>query len=205
VNGTWQPAIEVPGTAALNRYGTAQVLSVSCASARNCSAGGSIADSYPFVVNEVNGTWQPAILVSGTAFVHLWTAQVTSVSCASAGNCGAGGTYTDSSGFSHAFVVNKLGDTWQPAIELPGAQVQSMSCASAGNCAAVGGASDYTPTQAFVVSEVNGKWLTLMHVPGASGVSAVNSVSCSGVSECSAGGYYTDISARNQAFVLSDS
>src|SRR5215472_2017974 len=205
VNGTWQPAIEVPGTAALNRYGTAQVLSVSCASAGNCSAGGSIADSYPFVVNEVNGTWQPAILVSGTAFVHLWTAQVTSVSCASAGNCGAGGTYTDTSGYSHAFVVNNLGGTWQPAIELPGAQVQSMSCASAGNCAAVGGASDYTPTQAFVVSEVNGKWLTLMHVPGASGVSAVNSVSCSGVSECSAGGYYTDISARNQAFVLSDS
>jgi len=209
VHGTWQPAIEVPGTAALNQAWVARVSTVSCASAGNCSAGGFYSDSrgytQAFVVNEVNGTWQPAILVSGTAFVHLWTAQVTSVSCASAGNCGAGGSYTDSSGFSHAFVVNKLGGTWQPAIELPGAQVQSMSCASAGNCAAVGGASDYTPTQAFVVSEVNGKWLTLMHVPGASGVSAVNSVSCSAVSECSAGGYYTDISARNQAFVLSDS
>ena len=40
VNGTWHTAIEVPGTAALNIRRLARVVSVSCASAGNCSAGG---------------------------------------------------------------------------------------------------------------------------------------------------------------------
>jgi hypothetical protein len=38
--GTWGTAQEVPGTAALNIGGAAQVNSVSCGSAGNCSAGG---------------------------------------------------------------------------------------------------------------------------------------------------------------------
>jgi hypothetical protein len=41
----WQAAIEVPGTAALNKGGVAGVASVSCASAGNCSAGGHSTDS----------------------------------------------------------------------------------------------------------------------------------------------------------------
>jgi hypothetical protein len=46
---------EVPGTAALNRGGSAWVSSVSCASAGNCSAGGSSRDGFgsqAFVVNQ---------------------------------------------------------------------------------------------------------------------------------------------------------
>jgi hypothetical protein len=45
VSGTWGTAIEVPGTAALNAGGAAQINSVSCASASSCTAGGSYADS----------------------------------------------------------------------------------------------------------------------------------------------------------------
>ncbi len=40
VNGTWHTAIEVPGTAALNRVGDASITSMSCTSPGNCSAGG---------------------------------------------------------------------------------------------------------------------------------------------------------------------
>src|SRR5258708_39733979 len=40
LGGTWHAAIEVPGTAALNKGGNAAISSVSCASAANCSAGG---------------------------------------------------------------------------------------------------------------------------------------------------------------------
>ena len=36
----WANAIEVPGTAALNTYGTAQVSSVDCTTAGNCTGGG---------------------------------------------------------------------------------------------------------------------------------------------------------------------
>ncbi|HXP19639.1 MAG TPA: hypothetical protein VN840_08335, partial [Streptosporangiaceae bacterium] len=39
-NGTWGKAVEVPGTAALNTGVRAQINSVSCGSAGNCSAGG---------------------------------------------------------------------------------------------------------------------------------------------------------------------
>jgi hypothetical protein len=44
VSGTWDQAIEVPGTAALNQ-GDAAVNTVSCATATSCSAGGSYTDS----------------------------------------------------------------------------------------------------------------------------------------------------------------
>src|SRR5260370_4008900 len=41
----WHTAIEVPGTAALNQRGDAQITSVSCTSAGNCSAGGDDTDN----------------------------------------------------------------------------------------------------------------------------------------------------------------
>jgi hypothetical protein len=59
------------------------------------------------VVNEVNGAWHNAIEVPGTAVLNKGDGQVTSVSCASAGNCSAGGSYTDSFKRYQVFVVNK--------------------------------------------------------------------------------------------------
>ena len=56
LGGTWGTAIEVPGTAALNQGGNAETLSVSCAPAGTCSAGGIYTDSsghhQAFVVNK---------------------------------------------------------------------------------------------------------------------------------------------------------
>jgi len=57
----WRTAHEVRGLAALNAGGDAQVLSVSCASAGNCAAGGYYENARAFyeafVVSEVNGAW----------------------------------------------------------------------------------------------------------------------------------------------------
>jgi hypothetical protein len=112
VNGTWHTAIEVPGTATLNKYGLARVLSVSCALAGNCSAGGLYTDnegrSQAFVVSGVNGAWHAAIEVPGTAALNTgFGGQVNSVSCGAAGNCSAGGYYSDKSGRHHAFIVSE--------------------------------------------------------------------------------------------------
>jgi hypothetical protein len=174
VNGSWHKAIEVPGTATLNQGRYAQVLSVSCGSAGNCSAGGVYSDSLDatfgqqaFVVSQVNGTWRKAIEVPGTAALNqgVQTAQVNSVSCASAGNCSAGGYYSDSVDNTYhqqAFVVSETNGTWRKAIEVPGtatlnqgghAQVFSVSCASARNCVAGGVYTDTRGFQAFVVSK----------------------------------------------------
>jgi hypothetical protein len=56
--GTWGTAIEVPGIAALNKGGDADIASVSCATAGNCSAGGYYEDAsgktQAFVVSEIS-------------------------------------------------------------------------------------------------------------------------------------------------------
>jgi len=112
VNGTWGTAIEVPGTAALNRGGDDGIV-VSCGSPGNCGAGGDYTDSsginkQAFVVSQVNGTWGTAIEVPGTAALNRGGfAGIASVSCASAGECSAGGFYTDSSGHGQAFVASE--------------------------------------------------------------------------------------------------
>ena len=109
---TWGTAIEVPGTAALNQGGAAGITSMSCASAGNCSAGGHYFDSsfhsQAFVASQVNGTWHAAIEVPGIAALNTGgVAEVTSVSCAPAGTCSAGGDYYDSSGDTQLFVVSR--------------------------------------------------------------------------------------------------
>ncbi len=89
-------------------------------------------------------------------------AEVTSVSCPSAGNCVAGGSYTNRTGHSQAFVASERHGVWGKAIEVPGsgalnkggdAAVNSVSCPSAGECAAGGGYVGRSGTgQGFVVS-----------------------------------------------------
>ncbi len=68
-NGSWSDAVEVPGTAALNSGGYADLNSVSCAAAENCTAGGFYFDGsshvQAFVVNETSGSWSTAIEVPG--------------------------------------------------------------------------------------------------------------------------------------------
>jgi hypothetical protein len=156
VNGTWRKAIEVPGTAALNKGDFAQVSSVSCGSAGNCSAGGWYMDSSalddPLVVSEVNGKWHNAIRVPGmTALTRHIFGTVSSVSCSSAGNCSAGGWYTDSADLVQPFVVNEVRGTWHNAVKVPGiatlnrggdAVISSVSCGRAGNCSALGSYTD---------------------------------------------------------------
>jgi hypothetical protein len=95
--GTWGTAQEVPGTAALNQGGNAEVESLSCAAAANCSGGGYYTDRHgylqAFVVGETNGTWGTARKVPGTAALNRGgNAVLEAVSCTSAGNCSAGGT-----------------------------------------------------------------------------------------------------------------
>src|SRR5580698_2050285 len=111
-NGTWGNAIEVPGLAALNVGGNANVESVSCGQARYCAAGGTYRDGaghqQAFVVSDINGAWGTAIEVPGSAALNTGgSAQVTSVSCASARYCAAGGYYMTSSGDDEAFVVSR--------------------------------------------------------------------------------------------------
>ena len=90
----------MPGLAALNAGGGAEVTSLSCARAGSCAAGGSYWLDRPrryqgFVAVERHGRWGTAIEVPGLGALNAGGgngyAQVTSVSCASAFSCAAGG------------------------------------------------------------------------------------------------------------------
>ncbi len=221
--GTWGTAREAPGTAALNHQDGGMGY-VSCISAGNCTGSGGYLDgsgfTQPFVIGEAGGTWHKAKEVPGiTALNTGGSAGIWSLSCGAAGNCSAGGYYTDSSGHRQAFVVSKTNGTWGTAREVPGsaalntggfAVVQSVSCASAGNCSAGGYYTDSSGhQQVFVVGETNGTWGTAREVPGSAalntgGFAVINEVSCGSAGNCSAGGYYKQITAYEQAFLVSE-
>ena len=229
-NGTWRAAIEVPGTAALNSGGQAEVFSVSCGAAGDCAAGGWYADGsghfQAWVVNETNGTWGNAKEVPGTAALNSGGSfgEVSSVSCPAAGDCAAGGTYADGSGDQQAFVANETNGTWGNAIEVPGtgavnsggnAAVEEVSCGAPGDCAAGGFYSDDSGGDgrghAFVVTETNGTWANAIEVPGTATLSSpdgnayLDSVSCATAGNCAAGGFYWDDSAStDRAYVVNE-
>jgi hypothetical protein len=223
VHGTWGKAKEVPGTDRRNQGGDAELFTVSCSSAGNCSGGGDYADgdglSQAFVVSQVHGTWGKAKEVPGTATLNKGgSAGISSVSCTSAGNCSAAGGYDGARGNGQAFVVSQVNGTWGKAKEVPGtatlnrggnAYPFSVSCGSAGNCSAEGSyANRPGHTEAFVVSQVHGTWGKATEVPGIAalnkgGFIAVGSLSCSSAGDCSAGASYTDSSGHTQVFVVS--
>src|SRR5262245_56682212 len=123
--GVWGQAVEVPGLGALNAGGKSWVSSVSCASPGYCAAGGNYATDaaghgQAFVVSETNGSWGTAQEVAA----NLNTgggAGVDSVSCASAGNCSAGGGYSGHLG-DHAFVISEVNGTWATAQAIAGSR-----------------------------------------------------------------------------------
>jgi hypothetical protein len=134
-----------------------------------------------------------------------------SVSCVSAGNCVAVGSYTAQADFAGGvyvpFVASERNGHWRKAIEVPGipppglplcepdsaacvaGQVFSASCAAESTCLA-GGWYD-TPAisgqRPFVTTYKNGRWTKVTHIPGLD-VSSINSVSCTPTGKCAAGG-----------------
>lgn len=150
-NFTWGAATELAGTGALNKGGDARVTSVSCRAPANCSAGGHYTDAghhqQAFVAAQHAGLWAKAVEVPGLASRNAGgMAEVTSLSCASAGNCAAGGYYSPKANARDAFVASERNGSWQGA-QLPrGAaapsgldtRVLSVSCPAVSYCGAIG-------------------------------------------------------------------
>ena len=186
----------------------------------NCTAAGSYVlrfsplQQQAFVVSQVNGTWLKPRVLPGIAALNTGRyAEVESVSC-HAGACVFGGSFSGtSSGASQPFVAAEKDGTWgDPAqavagLPVPGPHqsgkgiVNQVTCEAAGRCLAVGSFVNKSGVmEAFAVSEENGTtWHHAVVIPGASalqgtpGRSALLSVSCWGLSDCTAGGvtFYT--------------
>lgn len=211
-NGKWRTGVEAALPSDARMPGPAVGLtSVSCASPGNCTAVGSYFGSSGvegLLLTERAGRWQtgieallPANATPSSAFVSLnW------VSCASAGNCSAVGSYTDSSDVSHPLVLTQTGGTWQAGIEpaLPSnadssgsSDLTSVSCSSAGNCNAVGNYESSSGQEGLLLTETEGAWRAGAEavLPGnavAGKPVFLTSISCASAGNCAAVGTYND-------------
>jgi hypothetical protein len=198
--GVWGPVAPIPGLLALNTGGYVTIAALSCASPGNCLVGGSYDDThnneYAFTVGERGGKWGRAQEVPGTAMAGAGgyvTAAVTSVSCASPGNCVAGGSDDETADNGHAFIVGERAWKWGRAEQAPGtaalnsAAVTSVACPAAGDCTLLGryGASDEEAT--FAAGEKNGVWRSAAPLPG---TATAYALSCVSPGNCVAGGDY---------------
>jgi hypothetical protein len=230
-HGRWQPALEVPGIAALNVGGYATVDAVTCASAGNCAAGGQYATTArpnpflePFVVTETNGSWGAAQEVPGIGPINspeLANGDTTAIACPSAGNCTAAGDYEAVSsaeycanspegppqGCAGAFVVNERHGTWGQVTAAPAfSYVFSLTCPATGDCVAAGaeanGDDDWTGA---LISETNDHWAGARLF--ANTTNNIASVSCASAGYCAAGGVTgtnSNQSNANNPFLISE-
>jgi hypothetical protein len=87
-SGRWLRAVEVPGTAALNKAEMPRSTLCRACGRGSCLAGGFFTDGrghhQSFVVRERNGRWLQALEVPGTAVLNVGgNAVINSVSCSS--------------------------------------------------------------------------------------------------------------------------
>lgn len=219
-NGTW-------GASQLIAGDTEPITTMSCPAAGDCLAGGpgylyGSGSIFPlsdrgtgasFLVSERNGRWATAVPVPGLSrLAGNRPTTVDSVSCVTAGDCTAGGSYIDAAGHAQVYVVSERGGVWGRPEAMPGlaalnkgdeAGVTQVSCTGSGSCAAGGW---YLTTvhrafqQPWVATETAGRWGKAEQVPGmhtlnTAASAAVTSVSCRH-SECAAGGWYTSSKPR---------
>jgi hypothetical protein len=158
--------------------------SVSCPSPGNCSVIGGYEDGsgqYRFralALTETSGVWGPAEPVTlpsnaDTSGIFQPYAELYQVSCPSAGNCTAVGSYNaTSSGDTEPLLLSESGGVWAPASEAtlpssgataaaanPEAFLTSISCIANGSCTAFG---DYAllsgGNAGLLLSNSSGAW-----------------------------------------------
>lgn len=211
-NGVWGSAEEIPGLASISSssLGLGQSF-ISCSSVGNCSAGGGLEAvlnggfvRFAFLADETDGVWGDAFEVPGlTSLSPGESSSIRSISCASPGDCSAGGQYLRNDD-TLPFVVDENNGSWGQAESIPGlarldvgdnATFGSISCTSPGDCGAGG---VYTgkakQLNVYVTNETNGVWSSAIEVSianfNAGEGSSLMSVSCGAPGDCSAGGYY---------------
>ena len=209
------PAQLVPGIQQLNAGHAAEVDSVSCWSFGNCLAGGFYTDAghhaHPFIAPDIDSTWGQGTEVPGltSAAPVATAASVLSVSCPAAGDCSAGGFYTDDNQHEQAFVFSQANGTWLAPQQIPGvasintggrAHVIAVSCGAPGDCAAVGQYAGDSGIQGFALSEAGFTWSTSPVVGLFPTGYAYTQLSCPAAGTCVAGGSHTDASGHQRPF-----
>ena len=226
-NGTWAQAVKVSLPAGGEAGNFAGLYGVSCTSSGDCEAVGSYNNisapptTLAMAATETSGTWGQAVAVTAPAGAYGSPPQsaLDGLSCISAGDCQAVGTYPTSSNNDLAMEATETDGTWSQAVEVsspadadtpPYVVLSHLSCTSAGNCQAVGWYTDSSgDTQAMEATETGGTWsqATKVTAPAdaATNPSAIlRGISCTSAGNCGAVGSYTDSSGDTQAMAASE-
>jgi hypothetical protein len=206
--GTWKTAKTVDLPQAFNRGGPYAVInSISCPSAGNCTAVGQYLTGnvlQAFAVSEVNHTWKAAVGPLGEVGSPYSDPDFVSVSCASAGNCTAGGVITFNKTYTEAQTVTEVNGFWSEggvyAGFQQGAQENAVSCPpkAPAKCVNVGSYVDAGGKTQALGGPANVATLNV------GGNAAIASVTCPSAGNCAIGGYYTDTHGSRQAFVATE-
>jgi len=202
--GAWSTPSKVPELAGLSGIGSHLLLA--CTLDATCSGGGEAnlknGRNEAFLVDEIAGVWSAAFEVPGLAALqkHDQTAAVTSIKCASAGNCLAAGLYQGAPlPITEPFVDQETdgrwagadGMRWVVSMNTGGhAQILATSCPAAGWCSLVGYLTQARSTlRYFVMSERDGRWgqpVMLSGIPAFRPFAAgpVAKISCSSKRQC---------------------
>lgn len=220
----WGPGIEAALPANSSTSPSVDLTSVSCPSAGDCSAVGSYLDSadhqHAFFLDEASRAWATGVEAALPSNAGSNPgASLASVSCPSAGDCSAVGSYYDGSG-NAGLLLDETSGMWSTGLEAslpmntgtdPGVNLTSVSCASPGNCSAVGNYVDSSgKTQGLLLDEASGTWSTGGEVALPSNAASnpnvgLTSVSCATPGNCSAVGTYVDSSGNVQGLLLDES
>jgi hypothetical protein len=173
-NGTWSRGVKapVPANAGSNTAGpnefTNPLAGVACAASNDCAAIGSYVDKskhhHGLLLAERSGKWKAHELLVPAGAPANAAVTLTSVSCASRGDCVAVGYYSVRPGETRGLVVRERGGKWGRAANaaLPKGPasaskshtfLNSVSCGSAKMCTAVGSYADRSGvTQGLLLS-----------------------------------------------------
>lgn len=217
--GVWGTGIaaSLPGDAGTNP--SVDLTSVSCPAVGECDAVGTYQSTSGttegLVLTKTGGAWTTAITSPVPADAAPDPAvSLNSVSCASAGNCDAVGSYNDENGNLQGVLLTETGGTWAAPVSpvLPNdagsttfVQLTSVSCIGPANCSAAGNyVDDSFAVHPLLLSEATGSWgsgvePSLPYV-GSFPNADVESVSCAAGGFCGATVAYSD-NANNSVSV----
>jgi len=191
--------------------------SVSCAADGSCSAVGLYdgnfpsrgdASGKPLLLTNAGGEWHAVKAVMPPDGPGEW-AEVSSVSCASGGNCSAIGAYNigiDSEHGPEGVLLTEKAGEWGRGIKAKTpknaatsgfwagyGELTGISCSSPGNCVTVGNYfDDHNRGQGMMVTEKAGEWRRGVRaaLPRHVHAGSLYIVSCASPGNCTAAGYY---------------
>ena len=204
IAGSWGAAFELTPPANAAADPNASFYGISCVSSGNCVAAGTYFDSsgntQPMTATETAGSWAPATEITVPAnSAPDPSARFNGVSCPSAGDCTAVGSYWDGT-TRRPMVATETSDTWGQAFEVTTTNSGELNavCPTPDNCTAAGEADDdgFGDEQPMTATETSGTWgppsgMTLPGQTDSFGTS-FSGISCLAPGDCSAVGSYYD-------------